>query len=163
MVNITSSSIVTFDVVNGNGTLNATVDGVAIASNDTVTDNTDVVFTANPATNYIVKQWVVNDTIVVGNITNSFTLNSLSNNVTISVEFELVDGINEEMKNSTIRIYPNPTTAYLNISAEVEYVVFSITGQEIIKGFGNRIDVTNFNKGVYILKTNNDSKRFIVE
>ena len=163
IIDITSSSTVIFNVVGGNGTLDATVDGITIASNETVTDNKDVVFTATPATNYVVKQWMVNDTIVEGNTTNNFTLNILGNNVTVTVEFELVDGIIEEIKNNIIQVYPIPTKDYLNISEEIEYVVFSIIGQEMLKGFGNRIDVSTFNKGVYILKTNGGNKRFIVE
>ncbi|HPJ46171.1 MAG TPA: MBG domain-containing protein, partial [Tenuifilaceae bacterium] len=45
----TTTFTVTFSVVNGNGTLTATVDGSAISSGDEVLASKDVVFTATPA------------------------------------------------------------------------------------------------------------------
>lgn len=87
-----------------------------------------------------------------------------SEKITINDIDTHVEGFTQnEEYNNNINIYPIPTTDYLNISETIDYVVFSITGQEILKGFGNKIDVTYFEKGVYILKTTKGINKFIVK
>ena len=61
-----------------------------------------------------------------------------------------------------LTIYPNPATDILNISKEVEYSVYSYSGQKILKGFGKEIDVTKLSIGTYVLKTNNGDSKFTV-
>lgn len=66
---------------------------------------------------------------------------------------------------NTYSIYPNPATDILNISTDEileEYQVFDITGKEVLKGRfeTNRINVTQLQNGVYILKIKNSVIRF---
>lgn len=62
-----------------------------------------------------------------------------------------------------VTIYPNPVKTMLNISEEIEYSIFSITGQMILSGYGKEIDVSYFKPGMYFLRTINESHKFIVE
>lgn len=64
--------------------------------------------------------------------------------------------------NNEIVTYPNPTTEILYISEEVEYSVYSYSGQKILKGFGKQIDVKKLSVGTYILKTNKGDSKFTV-
>lgn len=97
---------------------------------------------------------------------------SMSNSVYISeTTTVIVDNYNTitdivdsySISENLISIYPNPVETTLYISDEVEYCIFSITGQQILSGRGKEIDVSYFKPGVYILKTNNESMRFLVQ
>lgn len=84
---------------------------------------------------------------------------------TLQVEITNTTGIadvsiKEEVKLSA---YPNPTTNYLYLSSEVEYVVFSISGSKVLEGFGKEIDVTSLEYGVYLLSTPIGSLKFLVQ
>jgi uncharacterized repeat protein (TIGR02543 family) len=78
---------VTFSVTGGNGTLTATVDDVAISSGDFVQLGKNVVFTANPNTNYAVMEWKNNGTTVNG--TNEVYNLTVSETHNVTVEFIL--------------------------------------------------------------------------
>jgi len=41
----------------------------------------------------------------------------------------------------------------LYFSEETEYSVFSIAGKEITKGFGKEVNVSDYERGAYILNT----------
>ena len=58
-----------------------------------------------------------------------------------NVEF---NGITSRLQNKTIII-----------SETVPAAIYSMEGKEIYRGVTDRIDVSNFNKGVYVLKTTN--------
>ena len=79
---------VAFSVLNGNGTMDAKVDGVVITSVAQVQRGTNVVFTANPNIGYRVKEWNLNGTVVTGNKTNTFELTNLKEPATVTVEYE---------------------------------------------------------------------------
>ena len=78
---------VTFAVVGGNGTLNATVEGTEITSPMSIDEGSEVVFTATPNTGFQVKEWRVNGE-VVDNMTTSLALSDIQEAVNITVEFE---------------------------------------------------------------------------
>jgi hypothetical protein len=81
---------VSFNVVNGNGTLSASVDNmISIETGQLVPHDRDIVFTATPDNDYRVKEWTLNDLPVPNNRTNSFSLN-LTEPVFVTVEFELI-------------------------------------------------------------------------
>ncbi|MDR9858911.1 InlB B-repeat-containing protein [Treponema socranskii] len=65
---------VSFGVAGTNGSISATykADGTAFTSGTAVAENTVLVFTASPATDYKVEKWTVNGTAVPGNITNTY-------------------------------------------------------------------------------------------
>jgi predicted outer membrane repeat protein len=81
---------VTYSVVNGNGTLGASVDGTAIASGAEVVEGKDVLFNATPDSGYQVKAWTLNGGMVADNTSTSYTAASLAGDITVTVEFELI-------------------------------------------------------------------------
>ena len=82
---------VTFSVIGGNGSLTAEVDGGSeINSEDFVDAGENVIFTAEPAVGYQVKEWRLNTNLVEGNTTNEFTLVDLQATTNVTVEFELI-------------------------------------------------------------------------
>ena len=78
---------ITFNVDGGNGTLKAKVDGNEITSGKEVEEGKEVTFTAEPSTNYKVKEWKVGDTVVTGNKTTTYT-HTVTQAVTVKVSFE---------------------------------------------------------------------------
>lgn len=67
----------------------------------------------------------------------------------------------------TFAIYPNPTVATLNIlltgADASDYVVFTITGQVVLKGdFSSAIDVSTLSSGMYILQVNAGDRKSVV-
>jgi hypothetical protein len=83
---------VTFSVVGdpANGILEASVTGNPITSPATVGVGSNVDFVATPDAGYQVKEWVLNSGVVAGNTTNLYTLENLSADATVTVEFELI-------------------------------------------------------------------------
>ncbi len=77
---------------------------------------------------------------------------------------DLFTSINQTLSNSNILIYPNPTTSYINLksteSFSLNYKIYSLQGQLIKTGQVDNsiIDLTNLNKGVYILQLYQESK-----
>ncbi len=74
----------------------------------------------------------------------------------------------KEAENSQdIVLYPNPVKDILIISniKNEEYVVYNLTGQQILAGStqAGQINVSTLPKGIYIIKIKNDSKQFIKE
>ncbi len=59
----------------------------------------------------------------------------------------------EDNKLHDINVYPNPTTDIINLSSEkaLDYVLYNLTGQVLITGKGNTLDLTNIETGQYIL------------
>lgn len=111
---------VNFSVVSGNGTLIAEVDGSGITSGDNVATGKDVVFTASPNANYQVKEWTLNTVAVLGNTTNTFTLEDLQANSTVTVEFELIPV-------ATPTIDPNGGTFYEPVDVTLETTTVGAT------------------------------------
>jgi len=106
---------------------------------------------------YFTKSFIIGDTT-----TKAFSKWEYSNS--IYVDMAIFNSYEDySFEKNTFKIYPNPTTDYLYISIDTEYTIFSITGQEILKGIGNKIDVSMFNKGVYIIKTSDGNKKFSVQ
>ncbi|HPW65624.1 MAG TPA: hypothetical protein PLS84_00930, partial [Salinivirgaceae bacterium] len=86
----TNEYSVNFSVVGGNGSLTATVNGTTIVSGNTVSNGNNVIFNATPSAGYRVKEWTHNSVVVEHNTTNTFTLENLSADATVTVEFELI-------------------------------------------------------------------------
>ena len=87
-------------------------------------------------------------------------------NTTYSSSLGINDIIGEEIK-----IYPNPTSNYLNFSiknpSDYQINVFDVLGKKVLEtnidSVNSRLDVSNLNRGVYILtfKNYNGSYKFI--
>ncbi len=80
---------VTFNVVGGNGALEARVESPYpdITSGTKIDQGSDVFFKAIPDANYQVKEWKLNDS-VVGDKSRKYTLEDLNTDVHVTVEFE---------------------------------------------------------------------------
>ncbi|MCL1975470.1 MAG: metallophosphoesterase [Firmicutes bacterium] len=83
---------VIFSVINGNGTIRASVDSFNIVSGAVVEQGKNIVFTATPDIGYRVKAWRLNNTALPGNTSNSYTLSNLTTATVVSVEFEAISG-----------------------------------------------------------------------
>jgi len=81
---------ITFSVEGTNGTLKAKAEGVDETSTSpiTVEEGKTVTFTAEPSTNYKVKEWKVGNTVVTGNKTTTYT-HTVKKAVTVKVSFEV--------------------------------------------------------------------------
>lgn len=85
---------VEYSVSGGGGTASGVCDETPIAV-DTVVQlagGSEIQFVATPASNYMVKQWTINGQEMEGNITNTMTIDSLGQNITVAVEFEEYKG-----------------------------------------------------------------------
>ncbi len=79
---------VNFFVVGENGTIEASVDGEPISSGEKVEVGKDVVFTADPDEGFQVKEWTLNEEVVENHTAETFTVEGLDKNITVTVEFE---------------------------------------------------------------------------
>jgi len=69
--------------------------------------------------------------------------------------------INEITENN-ISIYPNPTSQILNIENNNDEIsIYNLSGKLIIKTRDNKIDVSDWNNGVYIIKTKEFVEKFV--
>jgi polyhydroxybutyrate depolymerase len=100
-------------------------------------------------------------------------------NMDIDSSTEIWNFFNNYINNNTLNIassdfeksiiYPNPTTNYVNIKyidlKETRYELFSIYGKLMHKGIvsshSNRIDISSFSNGLYILKLDNQTFKII--
>jgi hypothetical protein len=152
---------VEFSVVNGNGTLTASDGTNILTSPASIEAETNITFTAAPDANYEVKEWKLNGNVVAGNTTNTFVINSISENVTVSVEFQSTIGVNDISNNET-KIYPNPVVNVLNFNKNIDFEIFDIHGKVLISGKNaNSCDLSGFENGIYILKTDNIVQKIV--
>ena len=78
---------VTFSVEGGNGTLKAMVDGSEIHTGNKVEQDKIVTFTATPNSDYKVKEWKVDDAVVTGNASTTYT-HTVTKGIEVKVSFE---------------------------------------------------------------------------
>ena len=149
---------VLYSVVGSNGTLSAEVNSATIQSNQSADYGSTIIFTAAPAQGYRVKEWKENGTTVAGNTTNSYTHTNLTEALNVTVEFEVITGVDSD-ELSAISIYPNPfTDSFVIENAEkVSHVTISnLIGQVVTKRYHNgqstlRIETTNLKSGIYLV------------
>jgi len=153
---------VNFSVVNGNGMLTATADGVSVNSGIELPEGTIVEFIATPNEEYIVKEWKHNDVVVADNTTNNYSL-TVSGNETITVEFKKEVGINVNNL-TTVKIFPNPVTNELTINnaEHVQKIIITNTLGQIVKEkilSGKNVEVIstqNLQSGIFFITLKND-------
>ena len=87
-------------------------------------------------------------------VTRSFDNAVEIHSVTASDATLSVETIDGEM---TISIFPNPTSNIINVvfDKELELSLFNMLGQQVIKTSNKNIDISNFEKGTYILIVEN--------
>jgi hypothetical protein len=79
--------LVTYEVLNGNGTLSADTAGTVFDSNNYIDAGADVLFTASPNAGYAVKEIYVNSVLVTPTTEVTYLLENLSEPVHVTVEF----------------------------------------------------------------------------
>jgi len=158
---------VTFNTVNGNGTLTATVDGTAIATGSQVQKGKNVVFTAVPNEGFKVKEWKLNG-VAVNEPNVTYTLSNLTGIATVTGEFEIASGVENSFA-ANIQIYPNPFTDALNITGAENSVlqVMDIAGVKVykqeIRANNEVIHLKTLSPGVYFFHIEKDKQVKIVK
>jgi hypothetical protein len=139
---------VSFNVVNANGTLTATVDGSTIASGAAVQQGKSVVFTATPSNGYRVREWKDNGAVVNGT-NEEYTIAYLNAPHNVTVEFESIDDYNynvylEPAKNSLragdtlhIDVLLTGSLNYTQMASEIAYDtdLLEFAGYENLQGW----------------------------
>jgi len=158
---------VTFNTVNGNGTLTATVDDAAITTGSQVQKGKNVVFTSVPNEGFKVKEWKLNG-VAIDNTNATYTLSNLTGIATVTVEFEIATGVEKSFA-ANIQIYPNPFTDALNITGAENSVlkVMDIAGAKVYKqkisGHNEVIRLKKLSPGVYFFHIEKDKQVKIVK
>jgi len=81
--------LVSFKTIDSNGTISANLDGIDKEGDFLVNIGSEVVFTATPNQNYLIKNWRVNGNIVPDNISNELIVSDIDKDFYVSVEFKL--------------------------------------------------------------------------
>ncbi len=112
---------------------------------------------------------------------NELIYNEQTSDISIGREFDAADNwiyfnsptpgasnsttsIDENLFSNSFNIYPNPANGeYVNLSEKMDYSVFNSLGQriEIIKNY-DKINITNYNKGVYIVVSEKGSVQKLI-
>lgn len=85
-----------------------------------------------------------------------------SSNIKI-VDCSTHTGINKAPETSNVSVYPNPVIDKLTIetSSTEEIQIFNMNGALVLSTKNHDVDVSSFTPGIYILKINNETKKFI--
>jgi hypothetical protein len=149
---------VTFSVDGGNGTIAATVGATAIDSGDEVEEGSNVVFTATPDTDYIVKAWYLDGAVIDGETGTTYTYTNLDADIDVKVEFEygnFIPGIDV----TEVNVFPNPARTNTTIVSEsmiTEIIIVGVLGEvvyeQVVGDFTYNLNVTNFRSGLYFIR-----------
>jgi hypothetical protein len=66
--------------------------------------------------------------------------------------------------NTNFVVYPNPSSNGVFIiknHTQENWEIYSLNGARMLSGKGDKIDVSNFSKGLYILKLENTYKKLL--
>ena len=149
--------MVNYKIINGNGNLTASVVNNKIPSVSFIEKGKQITFTAVPNENYKVKEWKLNNVVVADNVTNEFVTTVDDNDINVTVEFEGLNDIPENIL-SNINIFPNPAVDVLNINniggANVQIV--NLLGQVIYQenniSESHQINISSLENGNYIVR-----------
>ena len=67
---------------------------------------------------------------------------------------------------SSLKLYPNPTSSILNIKTNVaieNIAVYNLQGQKVLESTKDTIDVSTMAKGMYVIKVQTASGRFLIK
>ena len=79
---------------------------------------------------------------------------TVDTDLNIKATFSNTLGIDTVLLDNKITVYPNPSdTGVFKLSSTQVWEVYAISGVKILSGEGLKIDLSNFRKGVYLLKT----------
>ena len=85
--------------------------------------------------------------------------NAESQELTITNNSLSTDEIKD--KNDTILIYPNPSNGVYQLSEAIEYSIYDVTGRLLLFSKGKRIDLSSYEKGLYLLCYKKNTKTLI--
>ena len=157
---------VAFFVAGGEGSLEASVDGAAIATADQIEEGKTVVFTATPAANYKVKEWRLNDILLSNIADNTFTLVNLTTNSEVVVTFDRLTG-NPELEPATpLRAWIRNRLLHVEgLSAGEVWSVYSVSGALVYRNIatGEEADIPLHAQGTYIVNTGGRTIRVVYE
>ena len=74
---------------------------------------------------------------------------------------------NQEISNSLnpVRVYPNPAKDFISINSDENVEIFSLNGMKVYTNSNykkdEKINLSQFEKGIYFVKTNNQTTKFI--
>jgi len=168
----TATFAMTFSVMHAlGGMLTARVEGAEhnITTGTEVEEGVNVVFTATPATYFRVREWRHNGEIVENNTTNTFRLENIDAEATVTVEFEADPYQTNiaEIQNTSLQVYPNPFTDHINIvDAEGSILnVLNMNGAVVhtqrITSQNETIHLEHLPRGMYILQVGNLTTRIV--
>jgi PKD repeat protein len=164
--------------------LNNPVAGSIAGPNTNIQTNTQYLYNINQQLNHTYEWQIENGAIISGQGTNAINIQWLNNgkgilrciitntnNCTDTAKLQLnvgPTGINE-IKNSNIKIYPNPTNNIINIEGlnknENNTIhIFDVQGKLVItKTITDKgtIDLSELNKGVYVIKIGEVAQRIV--
>ena len=141
-----------------NGTISATykAGGAAFTSGTAVAENTVLVFTASPATDYKVEKWTVNGTAVPGNTSNTYEqtvtqaadirvsfIFSVTNPDTFTLpngaEYKVTDKAQKQVIMTKREDSFSGTVYTVNVNPEYSGITYTLTGfsKQCIGGFGD--------------------------
>ncbi len=134
---------------------------------------------SNNAQDYIVKDWQWVDLTSLGNIDSVYFVLTSSDNGTFGMNTPGVFcldnfndqsvGINEFIVENNFNFYPNPVQNILNVKSEeiiTSLSIIDITGKELLNqsNFSTntiQVDLSSLKQGVYFIRVNNVTQRFI--
>lgn len=170
---VTPTFEITFSVMHAlGGTLAARIEGAEnnMTSGTEVEEGVTVVFTATPNTYFRVREWRHNGEVVENNTTNTFTLENITANATVTVEFEAdpdqtsLAGIAEQ---ASLHVHPNPFIDQITI-IDAEGGVLNILNMngavvhtQRIANANETIHLGHLPRGVYILQVGNLVTRIV--
>lgn len=88
------------------------------------------------------------DDVHLNNVGNQSLAYGIINEVNCSVITSKVD---HDLENS-IKMYPNPTSGLIYLNKAQEYLLLSLSGETLLNSFGQKVDLSQFKKGIYLLK-----------
>ncbi len=106
----------------------------------------------------------------VGTGTYTYWVNATASNGCISSDTTIINiadgvGINDNIKISEVKIYPNPSNGIISIESPIDnlsYNIINITGQTILSNeINNRkttINLSSFEKGIYFIQLKHNGK-----
>jgi len=124
-------------------------------------------YTFNPTVdgNYQVEMIISDGVIISGKGVNEINQGRIVLSPVINYSSESLS--TESFKN-VIAVYPNPAKEFIAISSNLlneKFQIFDLTGKQVSKGIinSNKIDVLGLNEGLYLLKIDNSTVRFVKE
>ena len=81
-----------------------------------------------------------------------------------TIVFDIRSSVGLQENTANLDVYPNPSSGVFiinGLAANQTYQVVNTTGQVILEGQANNIDLSSFDSGIYFLNTENSSIKLI--